>query len=93
MMVCQVAKATWALLKKQVPQDSKETMAPREFQALRGPLALLGKSVPQETPEFQVSQELRAPWVTPAMRVLQEKRGPRVHQDQQTLWPILDLAV
>lgn len=89
----QVPKATWVLLENQVPQDSKETMAPREFQALRGPLALLGKRVPQEKLEFQVSQELRAPRVTPAMRVPQEKRGPRAHQGQQALWAILDLGV
>lgn len=93
MTVRQVPKATWVLPENQVPQDSKETTAPREFQALRGPLALLGKRVPQETPEFQVSQELRVPRVTQATRVPQEKRGPRVHQGQQALQAILDLGV
>lgn len=93
MMVHQVPKAMWVLLENQVPQDSKETMAPRGFQALRGPLALLGKRVALEIPEFQVSQELRALRVTQALRVPQEKRGPRVHQGQQALWAILDLGV
>lgn len=61
MMAHQGPKATWVLLENQDPQDSKETTAPREFQAPRGPLALPGKRVPLETPEFQVSQDLRAP--------------------------------
>lgn len=89
----QVPKATWVLLENQVPQGSKETMAPREFQALRVPLALLGKRVLPETPEFQVSQELRAPRVTQATRVPQERKGPRVHQGQQARRAILDLGV
>lgn len=83
----------WVLLENQVPQDSKETTAPREFQAPRGPLGLQGKRAALETPEFQVSQDLRVPRATQATRAPQEKRGLRAHQGQQALRAILDLVV
>lgn len=93
MMAHRVPKATWVLPENQAPQDSKETTAPRESQAPRGPLAYPGKRVLLETPEFQVSQDLRAPRATQAMRVPLEKRGLRAHQGQQALRAILDLVV
>lgn len=56
-------------------------------------MAFPGRRVPPEIQEFQASQDLMALQVTQAMRVQQERKGPRVHQGQQVLQAILDLGV
>lgn len=93
MMVLQVPKEMWVLQGNQALQDSKEILDPRESPAPRDPLAPLGRRVPLETQGFQASQDLMALWVTQVTRARQERKGPRVHQDQQALRATLDLGV